>query len=288
MKLFKLIISILSIFILTSCEDVVQIKLDEDTPLITVDAFINDLRSTQTIRLTYTDNYFSQKPNDPIHGASVVVKDITSGQSFNFTDNSNGNYKLNLTLTDTLGKLGHEYELMINHQGNIYNSKSTMFRTTQVDTIVVEFKNAEAFGSKEGYDLYFLGRDPVGEISDFYWIKSYSNNVFYNKGININIAWDGANGGAGGDGLFFTPPISRGILPRGERLNKLDSFRVEIHSISQQAYYFLTQIQTQTTNSGLFATTPENVKTNITTNGTTKVVGWFNVAAVSKKQIIVQ
>lgn len=288
MKQIKLIVSVLTIFILTSCEDVVQIKLDKGTPLMTVDAFINNMRSPQTIRLTYTDNYFSQKPNDPIQGASVVVKDITSGQSFNFIDNSNGNYVLNLAPTDTLGKLGHEYELTVNHQGTIYNSKSTMFRTTQVDTIVVEFKEAGTFNANEGYDLYFLGKDPEGAVSDFYWVKSYRNDVFYNKGININIAWDGANGGAGGDGLFFTPPIARGILPRGDRLTKFDMFRVEIHSISHEAYDFLAQVQTQTTNSGLFATTPENVKTNITTNSSTKVVGWFNVAAVSTKQIIVQ
>jgi hypothetical protein len=38
---------------------------------------------------------------------------------------------------------------------------------------------------------------------------------------------------------------------------------VEIHSINLETYNFLTQVQTQTTNSGLFATSPENVKTNI-------------------------
>lgn len=288
MKQFKLIVSILTIFILTSCEDVVQIKLDEGTPLITVDAFINDMRSTQTIRLSYTNNYFSQKPNNPLNGASVVVKDITSGKTFNFTDNSNGNYTLNLTPADTLGKLGHEYELMINHQGNAYTAKSTMFRTTKVDSLVLEFRESTTFNDKEGYDISFIGKDPEGEVPDFYWVKSYRNSVFYNQGININVAWDGANGGAGGDGLIFTPPIARGILPRGDRLNKFDMFRVEIHSISHEAYDFLVQVQTQTTNSGLFATTPENVKTNITTNSSTKVVGWFNVAAVSTKQIIVQ
>ena len=158
MKQIKLIISILTIFTLTSCQDVVQIKLDQGTPLITIDGFINDMRSPQTIRLTYTDNYFSQKPNDPINGASVIVKDITSGQLYNFTDNSNGNYVFNLTSSDTLGKVGHEYELTVNHQGNIYNSKSTMFRTTQVDTFIVEYKR-EGPILDEGYDLYFLGKE---------------------------------------------------------------------------------------------------------------------------------
>ncbi len=287
MKNLNILFAILTIFTLTSCEDVVQIKLDEGTPMITIDGFVNDLRTNQTIRLTYTDNYFSQKPNDPISGATVQIKDVTSGQLYNFADNSNGDYILSLTPSDTIGKIGHKYELSVTHQGNIYSATSTMYRTTKVDTIVVEYNAAGAFGTKEGYDAFFLGIDPKGDVPDFYWIKSYRNGVFYNKGLNINTAWDGANG-SGADGLFFTPPIARGILPRGERLDKFDMLKVEIHSISQQAYDFLNQVQTQTTNSGLFATTPENVKTNITTTSSTKVVGWFNMAAVNTKQVIIQ
>ena len=287
MKHLKILLAVLTSFTLASCEDVVQIKLDEGTPMITIDAFVNNLRTPQTIRLTYTDNYFSQKPNTTISGAAVQIKDVTSGQLFNFTDNSNGNYVFNLSSTDTIGKIGHQYELSVTHQGNNYTSTSTMYRTAKIDTIVIEYKAAGAFGTKEGYDLYFLGQDPTGDVADFYWVKSYNNGVFYNKGININTAWDAANG-PGADGLFFIPPIARGILPRGDRLAKFDLFRVEIHSISRQTYDFLNQVQTQTTNSGLFATTPENVKTNITTTSATKVVGWFNMAAVDAKQIVVQ
>lgn len=272
---------------MTSCEDVVQVKLDQGTPLITIDAFVNDMRTPQTIRLTYTDNYFSQKANDAISGASVNIKDITTGQLYNFADNANGNYVLNLASTDTMGKIGHQYELTVTHQGSVYTATSTMFRTTKIDTIIAEYKGKGTFGTDEGYKLSFLGLDPAGVVPDYYWIKSYRNGVFYNKGIDINISMDGANG-AGTDGLFFIPPIANGITPRGERFNKFDMCRVEIHSLSEQAYNFLAQVQTQTTNFGLFATTPENVKTNITTTSTTKVVGWFNVAAVNAKQRIVQ
>ena len=90
MKTIKLLFSILTVLSFTSCEDVVQVKLDAGTPMITIDAFVNDMRQAQTIRLTYSDNYFSQKPNNPISGATVVIKDVTSGQSYNFMDNSNG------------------------------------------------------------------------------------------------------------------------------------------------------------------------------------------------------
>ena len=42
----------LTLFLFSSCEDVVQIKLDEGSELIVIDAFINDLRIDQKIRIT--------------------------------------------------------------------------------------------------------------------------------------------------------------------------------------------------------------------------------------------
>ena len=87
MKTFKLFFILLAAIGFASCEDVIQVKLDEGEPMVTVDAFINDMRSQQKVRLTYTDGYFSQKPNDPITGASVQIRDLTSGVDYIFADN---------------------------------------------------------------------------------------------------------------------------------------------------------------------------------------------------------
>jgi hypothetical protein len=62
---------------------------------------------------------------------------------------------------------------------------------------------------------------------------------------------------------------------------------VEIHSLSEASFTYLTQVAIQTDRPGgfaeLFATPLANVSTNITNvNATgTKVVGFFNVASVS-------
>ncbi|MGZ3931657.1 MAG: DUF4249 family protein, partial [Bacteroidia bacterium] len=125
-------------------------------------------------------------------------------------------------------------------------------------------------------------RDIPGPIEDYYWIKSFKNGVLYNKGSQINTAVDGAYSN-GADGFLFIPPIADGITQRGDLFQLGDVCRVEIHSISKETYDFLNQVQTQTTNSGLFATTPENIRTNITTpsGAATKAIGWFNMASVS-------
>ena len=289
MKTIKLVLSLFIVLVLTSCEDVIQVKLDQGDPIITIDAFINDMRTTQKVRLTYTDGYFSQKPNQAITGATVSIKDVSSGAIYNFTDNNNGDYIFNITSTDTIGRIGHNYELTVMHQGNIYKSSTRMKRTTKVDSLLVEYKDGSGFSNKTGYSFAFIGRDIPGDTADYYWVKSFKNGVFFNKGGDINISYNAAYGD-GSDGLFFIPPIAQGITPRGELFKKFDVCRVEIHSISLETYNFLTQVQTQTTNSGLFATSPENIKTNIknTTDGNGKVVGWFSMSAVGFKEGIAQ
>jgi hypothetical protein len=287
MKTLKLFFVLLTVISLTSCEDVIQVKLDEGDPIVTIDAFINDMQLQQKVRLTYTDGYFSQKPNEPIIGATVTVKDLTTGVDYIFNDNNNGDYVW--TPTDTL-RVGHNYELTVTHQGNVYKSTSRMNRTSKVDSIISEFKEGGSLAATEpGYDMAFLGFDIPGDTVDYYWIKSYRNGVFFNKGGDINICADAAFG-AGADGFPFITPIAQGITPFGERFNKFDVCRVEIHSINLETYNFLTQVQTQTTNSGLFATSPENVKTNIknTTSDKTKVVGWFCMSAVGFRERVVE
>lgn len=289
MKTIKVVLFILVVIGFTSCEDVIQVKLDKGDPMITIDAFVNDMRSQQKVRLTYSADYFSQKANEPIKGATVKIKDLTSGIEYIFIDNNDGNYIYNLATTDTMARVGHNYELTVMYQGLVFTSTSRMNRTAMVDSIISEYEEGGGLsGTDPGYDMSFLGFDIPGDTIDYYWIKSYRNGVFFNKGGDINICADGAFGN-GADGFPFIPPIAEGITPFGERFQKNDICRVEIHSINVETYNFLTQIQTQTTNTGLFATSPENVKTNIknTTSGKVKVVGWFCMSAVGYRELVV-
>jgi hypothetical protein len=275
------LVFIAALTLLTSCEDPIQIKLDEGSKLLVVDAFITDQRFDQKVRLTLSDSYFSGQNPPPVNGASVVLKDLTSGLSYTFPDAGNGNYIYTLGATDTIAFLNHTYQLEVTYEGHVYTAVALQKRTTKIDSISVKYEPQNAF-LKEGYYASMWAFDVPGPEPDYYWIKSFRNDSLFNKGSQINIAIDGANG-AGADGLIFTPPIAFGITPFGEVFHAYDKLRVEIHSVSKECFYFLRQVITQTTNSGLFATTPENVRTNISTpaDAPTKAVGWFNMASVS-------
>jgi hypothetical protein len=290
MKTIKLIFALFTVISFASCEDVIQVKLDKGEPIITIDAFINDMRSAQKVRLTYTDGYFSQKTNEPVTGATVKLKDLTTGIEYTFADNNDGDYLFNLATTDTLGRVGHDYELTVVHQGNTFVSSSRLNRTSQVDSLIIEYQEGGGLGNQDpGYKFSFLGFDIPGDTVDYYWIKSYNNGKFFNKGGDINICADAAFG-AGADGFPFITPIAEGITPLGELFQKNEVCRVEIHSINLETYNFLNQVRTQTTNSGLFATSPENVKTNIKniTSDKVKVVGWFCMSAVGYRERVAE
>ena len=133
-------------------------------------------------------------------------------------------------------------------------------------------------------------KDKVGTETDYYWIKTFRNDTLFSGSGDINISIDGTNGPVSDvpvDSTDFTPPIT--FL--GFKNYKFgNTCKVEIHSLTHDAYFFFIQASAQINNGGLFATTPENVKTNIVTpeGVKTKAVGWFNMASVVTKTKVVK
>lgn len=286
-NIFKFLLLSTSFLFLTSCEDVVQIKLDEGSKLYVIDAFVNNLRANQTIRVLTNDTYFSNREAPPVTNASVVLKDLTANVQYNFNYTSNGNYIYTLASNDTISRIGHQYEMNVTIDGTNYKSTCLQKRTAILDSISA-FKNdgSGGFGpAKPFYNCFLWARDKVDNNPDYYWIKTYKNDTLFAQPSDLNTAVDGTGGevavtdAGGADTLDFTPPA---IFLGFNRYKSGDKCKVEIHSISRETNNFLIQAVAQIQNGGLFATTPENVRTNILTpaGAKTKAVGWFNMATV--------
>ena len=283
-KIFICILSLLGILSLSlSCTDVVKVDLDQGQVLLVVDAWVNNIPGSQTIRLTTTSPYFSETNTPPVSGASVSINDLNNNKTYTFSDAGNGNYVFTPTGFDTLAIINHQYKLNITWQGYDYNSFATLNRTTKIDSIAwLQASNQP--NQNGGLYPYIIAKDAPGE-KDFYWIKAYQNNKYFYNSSAINVCED-AGGGDGTDGLYFIPPNAFfQVTPGDKPYHEKDTCRIEIHSISKSAFDFWMQAQNQINNSqdGLFANTPENIKTNIgvVTSGAPKALGWFNMAAVS-------
>jgi hypothetical protein len=286
MKLLQL--ASLLILLLTgssSCTTVIDAKLDEGPSQLSVDGLITDQPGSQTIRLTQTAAYFDNSPPPIVSGATVVVAD-DRGNRYNFTDPDNdGYYVWSGRVTDTLGHIGRTYSLSITFGSESYRASGKMNRVPAIDSLVFRREKISPVSSREGYRAEFYATDLPGAM-DYYRIRYFRNDTLQNKIRDIRVAQDAAfQGSADTDGLLFIRPLRRAANP--DSLYKLnDRVRVEIQSLTPDAFSFWQLLRTELSNGGLFATPPANVPTNITNAdpGGRKATGFFQVSAVRSRQ----
>ena len=293
MKLIVLSI-LFFLMIFASCDEVIHPTLQSADPVYIIDAFITNKLEPQIVRLTYSQPYFDQTLPPGVSGATVLITD-NEANSFAFSESPNekGSYLWVPSVTG-FGKIGNHYTLSVKVNGESFVSQSTMGRVPLIDSISFE-PNDRNDGNKDFYRGQFWANDPVGQ-GDTYWIKTYKNGILLNKPEDINLAYDAAfTKGSNFDGFTFIQPIRNGINPndRDSQDKPLspysigDSVYVEIHSLTEASFDFLSQVAIQTNRPGgfseLFSRPLANVSTNISNENAqgTKVQGFFNVGSVS-------
>lgn len=291
----SLLMYILLLLGMASCEDLIMPDLEQVDALVVIDAWVNNQPEKQLIRISQTQPFFTNQLPPGVRGATVVVTDEHGG-SFEFIESATtpGDYWWIPTASETLGEIGEEYTLTVQLNGQTYEAHAKVGRVPEISDITLAFEAADAF-QPDSFIAEFWAIDPLGR-DDTYWIKTWKNGTLLNKPVEINLAYDaGFSAGGNFDGVTFITPIRQGINPvdedeDGELLSPYqpgDSVRVEIHSITIQAFNFLNVVKLQTDRPGgfseLFATPLSNVPTNIVNknNADDQVLGFFNVAAVS-------
>ncbi|MBC8111626.1 MAG: DUF4249 domain-containing protein [Verrucomicrobia bacterium] len=285
-KNIYLILSILCVAVLSSCEDVVQIGLKSTERRLAVDAWLNNKAGEQLIKLRFTSPYLDTLPALPVEGATVNVTD-NAGKVFVFTDEqNNGNYIWKPAGNEVFGKIGNIYTLQIVFEGETYEAISKLNPVPAIDSISIEFRDNE-LGRDDGY-YAILNAFDFPETNNAYWIKAFKNGSFLKKPGEINIAYDAGFRNSGVNNQAFIVPIAEGLNPIPEEQEPPyvigDSVRAEIWSINEDGFTFLTQLGGELSNGGLFATIPANISSNIKNKNaiSSKVaVGFFSVSAVS-------
>lgn len=291
MKPFLYFLLVASIFI--CCEDPINVNLPEEEQVLVVDAWINNKPEPQIIRLSMTQPYFDSALPPPVSGASVVVES-SENETFTFVEGDTpGEYTWDPTTSSAgLGDIDTEYQLQISSNGQSYVAASKLNRVPVIDSIKFTFKEERNQFQPEGYYGEFLSTDFEGE-GDTYWIRTFKNGVYQNRPFDLTIAYDaGFSQGGVIDGVVFIQPLQDSVNPLNEDLDEIvpyeigDSLYVEIHSITNDAFIFLQELQIQTQRDGgfdeIFAEPFENVPSNIinTNPEGNRAIGYFNVAAV--------
>ena len=289
----KNFLKFLSLITFISCEEIIYPDLESKTPILVVDAWLNNQNESQTIVLSSSQDYLDSTSTKFIDGAEVyIIND--NGDKFNFTEKDKGKYIWNPDSNfSNLGDVGTEFFLNISYNGEKITGSSTLNRTSIIDSI--NFVKGEF--PENSYYAEFWSNEKEG-IGDAYWIKSYKNGVKQVRSQDIITCIDAGASSEGAiiDGIPFIPPIRRAVT-RFERDEISDEFKspfeygdslyVEIHSIPFEAFDFLNKVSIQIDRQGgfgeLFAVSLANSPTNLTVenNSNFPVVGFFCVSAVN-------
>ena len=300
-SIFNIKCAVLSVAILfsalvfNSCEDVIEIEINNAASQIVVDAWITNESKSQTIVLNQSQNYFDNTAPTGLLEANVTVQN-SNGRSYKFLDpNNEGKYTWVPKSGETLGEVNDEMTLIIVEENEEYQAVTRIKRVPSLDSLLQEYRENEIF-LDDGIYVEFFARDFIG-TGDAYWIKSFKNGNFLNRASELNIAFDaGFDSGSQIDGLIFIPPIREFVNELDEDdfdipWNVGEMSRVEIHSLSLEAFNFLEIARDQINNggNGIFSLPLANTRSNIINKtGGNAALGFFNVATVTSKEIIIE
>lgn len=276
--------------VFTACEDVIDVDLDQGESQLVVDAFVTSDSSIQYIRLTKSADYFLNAPTPAVVDAQVRIVG-PANQVYTFVSNNNGDFTYNPMTNGPIDSIGFPYRLEITYNNIPYQATSILNPVPPIDSITSSFEEAE-LGAEEGYYAQFWARDFAGR-EDYYWIKSYRNNLplYPNDPSIIILSQDAAFGGNAADGFVFILPLRAAITDEEEPYIVGDTASVEIFSINKDVFEFLEQASIQANNGGLFSTPPANIRSNIKDgagNAQEEVLGVFSMSAVSRASKIIE
>ena len=253
----------------TSCfKERIELNLNDDNTRIAIVAWITDLDEDQYITVSRTTNYLGEQTNDFVDNAIVTLTD--GSQEYSMTIGNNGkyylsdgwqpiigaNYTLNVTVDDQTYTASH----LMRPCPSIVNTRSTLVEQDSIDL----------------YGTVFDFQENMGDGDAYYAID-------YLKG---SAAGDSLINGSYADDEFVDSEYFEDIeISEEDRLFEIgDTAVIELYSIGQETFRFLTDIESEIFRGGPFDAPPANVRTNFSGNA----VGYFIISGGQQVELIIQ
>lgn len=259
------------IFILCSlfytCEDVIEVNLNEVEPRLVVEASINWFKNTagneQSIKLSLSAPFFDAS-TPPANGALIQISD-TNNNTFNFIEeNDTGIYKNN----DFIPVINEAYTLVINYNEEIYKATETLKSVVPIE--FVEQNNEGGFTGEE-IELKAYFTDPAD--IDNYYLFEYTSDIPVVP--TLDVAEDEFIDGNQIFGFYTEEDLESG-----------DQVTIRLFGVSRQFYEFMFILLQQGSDEGggPFETQPATVRGNCinTTNPDNFPFGYFRLSEVDE------
>lgn len=246
------------LLLLFSCEEVIEIDLNESNPQWVIEAQVDDQDQLARVNISQTGSYFEPKDFAPGTGASVILE---GADRYDLAEIEPGKYQAgNIDL-----KLLEQYKLAVELDGKTYEGFSTLQAPVQIDSLSVEFRSG-AFD--EGYYLRAEFTDPPG-------IRNYLRFEFMVNGVSrpdIALYDDSFTDGNQVAFPLFINPFSKG-----------DLVEVKVHALDFAAYRYWTGLSEilGLGNGGGESAAPANPPSNLSNDA----LGYFSVSSITKVSV---
>lgn len=269
MKTLKELLALIIIITFASCEDIVDVEVQEGPKRLVVEASLDWEKGTtgnvQTIKLSESTPFFDTNTISAVTGANVVVTNLTNNETFHFADQGNGEYR-----TTTFNPvLGQSYSLRIEYNGEIYTATETMMGVTNITDV---FQAREEGFDTDALEVHVVFTDPIEEGNNYLF-------KFQRDGDLLPDLEVGEDEFVNGNELDWWYEIEENeeenILPFAPG----DIVTIEMYGISGAYYDYMKILTAQLGGVGLFETTPVAVKGNCIneTNPENYAFGYFRL-----------
>jgi hypothetical protein len=281
-KLFyKFTIVLLATFFVLSCQEELDIKIDNDLPVkIAVDGRITNIGQHQLLRLTKSDDYFANRETAGAEVEYLQVLEKGTGKIYAFSkvDTGAGYY-----ISDEVfsGKVKETYELTFNFGPDKYSASAFLDTVPAIDSISYQYEYFNYFGGQGYYQIKMSATEPE-PAGDYYLFYLYINDTLYNNELRLTANSD--------DEIINGKPlinIDIYYLPQEEIKSDTNRIRLEMLSISREEYAFIIAFLNETRGNGsLFSGPPADIPTNIENKSSDNSgLGFFSASSVSSKEM---
>lgn len=247
-----------------SCTEKIDIKLDNASPQLVIEAIITNEPLSLVIISKSTNPNLPANSIETVSNALVVISD-NSGNVDTLKEIAKGFYQG----FNSMGVPGRTYFLEVKTEDQVFKATSTMPLPVEIDSVKIE-ESTGNFMNPDNRRLRGVGyfKDPAG-VKNYYKLESIKNGIYqFSNTVLSDRLWDGKQR------TFFVPSDS---------LVKGDTLTARLLSIDKSVYEYFVVLRDLNSFFNKPAA-PANPPTNISP----PTLGYFSAHAVSKKTIIVE
>lgn len=270
------------VFLISSCQEVIDLELPNDDPQLVIEGFLtywqkDPQKNNCTVTLSTTGNYHDEDTFNPVSNAIVEITDESDKSVYSLAplENQSGVYRHTEIPMDS----GRTYTLYVNYNNQEYKATGSILPIAELDSFTYRYQSRKGF-LDEGYYLYFSGSTPKERGINYYRFMIYENDSLYNAPEDYLIQSD----------EFLKERIDT-LQLANYVFNVGDTVRIEMFSLNKGIFeYYNELLELLFNDGGLFSSPPRNPTSNIKNlvNPQRPPLGFFQVSTAFDGTVIIE